>query len=458
MRGERGGRILVYEGFRFRFHRHNAAGLMLWRCSHRRNCSCILTTNAFDKEAPNPVIQVINGSEHSGHPCQAEFIHNVRLREDMRLEAINDPTRPLKRIYDAIVAREHRQAVQGGGDRPQVPAFESVRSTIRRARSMVVPEIPASINDVRIEGTWTETWNRDNFLLHLDHYWGFAIFATEENLQALRNSRVLYMDGTFRSCPQPYTQVFTILGNVRGFVVPLVTALMVNKTTGIYRRVLQEVITAVRRVTHHNWRPHTIVADFEVALWNAVQTELPNAAMAGCHFHLTQSFWRRIQELGLARHYRNNQPLQNTIRKVMAIGYLPIPLLRNNFHMLMQSRTARRLMDEFPGLLEFFNYVNNTYILPRANFPPAVWNVHNRDMSQRTNNHAESKYSTRVGGCVHACIQLLIVFQCAVSAGMRVSIRLHACQCMCACVTVCVYVCVSVCTCWCCGRRCVCLV
>ena len=107
MHGERGCRILVYHGFCFRFHRHNAAGLMSWICSDRRNCSCMSTTKAFDREAPNPVIQVMNESEHSGHPCQAEFIHNVWLREDMRSEAMDDPTRPLKSIYNGIVAREH---------------------------------------------------------------------------------------------------------------------------------------------------------------------------------------------------------------------------------------------------------------------------------------------------------------------------------------------------------------
>ncbi|GFR89087.1 hypothetical protein ElyMa_000785300 [Elysia marginata] len=166
---------------------------------------------------------------------------------------------------------------------------------------------------------------------------------------------------------------------------------MANKTTGSYRQVLVRVRRITRQLTHHNWRPQVIIADFQMALWNVVETELPTTTLSGCYFHLTQSFWRKIQEFGLARSYRMNQRLQDTVKKFMAIGYLPIPLLRNNLRELEQSRRTHRLGNDFPALQDCLNYVGNTYIHPDATYPPTAWNVHNRNMAQRTNNHAENE-------------------------------------------------------------------
>jgi hypothetical protein len=45
-----------------------------------------------------------------------------------------------------------------------------------------------------------------------------------------------------------------------------------------------------------------------------------------------------------------------TIRKVIAIGYLPMALVRQNFLLLITSRRTRRLQRQFPELLDFFNY------------------------------------------------------------------------------------------------------
>ncbi|KAL8588721.1 hypothetical protein ACOMHN_042063 [Nucella lapillus] len=63
----------------------------------------------------------------------------------------------------------------------------------------------------------------------------------------------------------------------------------------------------------------------------------------------------------------------------MAIGYLPLAVLAMNFDQLVQ---------------DFIEYFRRTYIGPRATFPPVMWCVSDRDMDQRTNNHAEAFHKT----------------------------------------------------------------
>ncbi|KAL5014623.1 hypothetical protein ScPMuIL_008893 [Solemya velum] len=96
---------------------------------------------------------------------------------------------------------------------------------MQRARSAFVSPIPQECADVRIEGEWASTWSGERFLLHCDNDWGVAVFATDANLHILQRCRDVYMDGTFRICPSPYKQYFTIHGKYRERVIPLATAL-----------------------------------------------------------------------------------------------------------------------------------------------------------------------------------------------------------------------------------------
>jgi len=53
---------------------------------------------------------------------------------------------------------------------------------------------------------------------------------------------------------------------------------------------------ANRRV---NVFPATLYADFETAIYNAVTTVRPGLEVKVCRFHFGQSWWRKIQPLGL---------------------------------------------------------------------------------------------------------------------------------------------------------------
>ena len=132
-----------------------------------------------------------------------------------------------------------------------------------------------------------------------------------------------------------------------------------------------------------------MITDFEAGFIVAAQTELPNTQVAGCYFHFCQSLWRKIQSLGLAAAYSRINRLRVCIRKFMALGFLPLALMRNNFQLHANNRSTRRLVRHYPELNDFIIYFENNYMDGQGFFPPRMWNVFTRNCDTRTNNHVE---------------------------------------------------------------------
>ncbi|CAB4031965.1 Hypothetical predicted protein [Paramuricea clavata] len=353
--GARGiGSVLVEDSFKYQFNRQSQS-TMHWRC-WRTTCGAKLKTNLFDRNDEDPNVRVLEREQHDHEEDDAVIQTRIFLN-DAKGSVRDDPTRPIKRVYDRHVSAIHREA---GRSDQEIPDFQSVRSQMSRVKLAEVPDTPQDIDDVNIKGSWARSRRNKWFLLHQDNDWGIAIFGTRRNLCALDQCQQLYMDATFRTAPRPYEQVFTILGEYYGRVLPLAIVLITNRAIGHYRQVLQVIQHKILHATGSEWEPEAIVCDFEQALITAIQTELPNTRIEGCYFHFNQSLWRHVKDLAI---------------------------MRNNFALLRTENRTQRLFSRYPGLVEFFNYVFNNYI--NGNFPVTLWNVYDRDMDCRTNNHAE---------------------------------------------------------------------
>ena len=58
-----------------------------------------------------------------------------------------------------------------------------------------------------------------------------------------------------------------------------------------------------------NCRPEKILLDFEQAAFQSFQKTFPEAHFSGCFFHLSQSYMRKINEMGLKVAYETNHDL-----------------------------------------------------------------------------------------------------------------------------------------------------
>ena len=55
---------------------------------------------------------------------------------------------------------------------------------------------------------------------------------------------------------------------------------------------------------------HTVVMDFEAAVWGAFRSVFPATTLRGCSFHWGQAVWRRIQDDGLGPTYRRKKNMK----------------------------------------------------------------------------------------------------------------------------------------------------
>lgn len=222
-------------------------------------------------------------------------------------------------------------------------------------------EIPDTINDVDINGQWATTWAERQFLSHLDNTWGVCVFATDKNLRSLIRCEIVFIDGTFKTCPDPNEQFVTIHGLYHWRVLPFVLALVTGKIVGYYR---QTVKARVRNLTGHRFAPNIAIRDFEhiTSIIIAIDTELRRTRVRSCYFHFCQKLWRHVQSLGLARSYTIYRNLKICIQKVVAIAYLPVAIVRQNFRLLLAARRTRRFINRFPALLDYLAYFQRHYL------------------------------------------------------------------------------------------------
>ena len=74
----------------------------------------------------------------------------------------------------------------------------------------------------------------------------------------------------------------------------------------------------------------------------------------------------------------------------MALGFLPIDHVQNSYDNARHAEETILLINHYPALEAFFDYFERTWMNNHGVFPPVIWNVFDRPMEFRTNNHVES--------------------------------------------------------------------
>lgn len=94
---------------------------------------------------------------------------------------------------------------------------------------------------------------------------------------------------------------------------------------------------------------------------------LPESAVKGCYFHFGQVLWTKVQNLGLAREFKENEEVRDAIKKFIALSFVPLNNM-NEALMIVRSTSPHT-----SKLAQFMEYMVSTWTDSSARFSRAAW-------------------------------------------------------------------------------------
>lgn len=100
----------------------------------------------------------------------------------------------------------------------QMPDYETLARSVRNERKDADRKTsPTDLNELEFPPDLCKTSNGENFLMFdsgvYDDNKRIVIFSSKTSLDFLATCETIHMDGTFKSCPQLFSQLYVIHGN-----------------------------------------------------------------------------------------------------------------------------------------------------------------------------------------------------------------------------------------------------
>ena len=208
------------------------------------------------------------------------------------------------------------------------------------------------------------------------------MFSCKTKLQFFSSIDGLYVDGTFKSAPKFFHQLFTIHGlttcNLHFSYWPINIQLSMRMYSDIRCQRLKNLLWIFfKRVFMLTPKPPF-----------TPQWQQSGQAVQLKHFvcfHLGQSWWRKIQSLRLSKHYgKKDSEVSQFLKKIFGLSLLQTEEVCGCFTLEFLSNLPNDKRVE-----EFCNYLLENYIDADSTFPPPVWSECTAS-SLRTVNACES--------------------------------------------------------------------
>jgi hypothetical protein len=211
------------------------------------------------------------------------------------------------------------------------------------------------------------------------------IFAPQSTDFRLPQIKRMNFDGTFFTCPRPFLQLWTILGEFEGKLFPFISVLMTSKSTALYRAAL----TGIKEL-FPGLLPTHAMGDFEIAPRTALREAYPNIAIAGCQFHLANNLYKQLGKLQLRGVYASDPLFKKWCRAIMALPFLPARLIASTFEILKQQIVS--FLPEVQHKMKTFStYFKRVYLTKYSAEDISVYRL-----SRQTNN--EQGTCCQIGG------------------------------------------------------------
>ncbi|XP_022182382.1 uncharacterized protein LOC111042170 [Myzus persicae] len=173
--------------------------------------------------------------------------------------------------------------------------------------------------------------------------------------------------------------MFTFHGLFNNYYVPLVYFLLKDKQTISYSKAFKAIDLECSKLCQ-DFKIDVIYVDFEVSIHKAIQKIWPETLIKGCRFHLGQSWWRKMQDLGLAKEYGTNGEVGNYLSYIFGLSFLSPDEVGDFF-----SFELSEIQPVDSKIVDFADYLVNNYISEESLFPPSIWAEKSSSLQRTTN-------------------------------------------------------------------------
>ncbi|RWS19101.1 uncharacterized protein B4U80_11224, partial [Leptotrombidium deliense] len=199
-----------------------------WRCQDRQICKQKLTLTNGQYDASS--IQ----HDHADH---SSIIAQTLNKEKLKNAVLEQPSKGMKRVYDEVVRKQVASSRNPDETVANLPTFKEYGRTMHRVKSSLLTKDPKNLADMQLTGDWIETINKQQFVAINDGTsQRIVVFSTNDFAQRLANSEMIFADGTFKSVPKLFAQLYTFHAKYDEQMITLAYCLLPNKSAATYER------------------------------------------------------------------------------------------------------------------------------------------------------------------------------------------------------------------------------
>ena len=206
----------------------------------------------------------------------------------------------------------------------------SAQNSIYRARKKVqiqgeAGQLPncKNLEDLSLPESATRRADGEDFLLHDSGPVNdrILLFGTQINIRSPAVAEVWGADGISKAFPALGLQVYTIRAAIEGYCLPCVYALLPNKSQGAHKRMWGEIKNLIGEEAD---RDRICTMDFGRASISAFTEAFQASSVVGCIFHLWQSLYRKVQQIGISGKYQAGGGFRLRVKTLSALAFPPL--------------------------------------------------------------------------------------------------------------------------------------
>ncbi|CAF1001687.1 unnamed protein product [Adineta ricciae] len=305
---QKGSKVIRFQDNFYRLQKYNKNGSVRWICTNRY-CSSSITIR-------NEKIENQRGQHNHNKVQRSASI--MKTFKDMRQEVRNDVGKPVTQIYTEFVSA-YRHI---NGTAESVPIFDTIRSTLYRDRSTVLPKHPTCSRDLIVPDYLTKNLY-DEMMLFCDQRTPTRIlaFCSLSALKELAQSRIWNADGTFKTAPKLFVQSYTVHVHNDFSMKPVLFAVLEDKYETTYLSLLRSLVQYAES-NGFTLSPSSILIDFEMAAYNAFRTVFPDSTILFCHFHFAKNIMKHLKKMHLIEELKK-EDIKRQLANILSLPLLP---------------------------------------------------------------------------------------------------------------------------------------